>query len=311
MNTSFLSLKSSLKPLTLCLAVLGLGASATQAAPYYWQLTTANIDNTDWNNSTPFNTAQDGTGSSAVGFSGTNEYHVESGKGIRTPNGASTFSGTLNNAPLYLDGGWLRVRGASGHSVATLNLTTSSRIYVQDGSVSSLTATILNNSAGTTNLEANSGGGALVFTLNVGTLSGSGNFALNTTAPDPLAKTISLNITTASAWTGNITWADTDTLVLDFGANTTFGGSLTALGTSRINLDQNVTFAAVTLNGTNLDPGTYSYSYLNSNFDTIFLDGGSGSITVVPEPATAVCFLGGFGLLMLARRRTGARIAVE
>lgn len=67
-------------------------------------------------------------------------------------------------------------------------------------------------------------------------------------------------------------------------------------------LDQNLTVGALTIDGVSLGAGTYSYGDLNSNYDAFFADGGSSSITVIPEPATlALVTLG--GMMMLGRRR--------
>ena len=58
-------------------------------------------------------------------------------------------------------------------------------------------------------------------------------------------------------------------------------GTLTLVNGGQMYLHTNCTFAAVTIEGTSLSAGTYSYSQLSSSF-TNFLSGGSGSITVVP-----------------------------
>ena len=57
-----------------------------------------------------------------------------------------------------------------------------------------------------------------------------------------------------------------------------------------MNLHQNCTFSAVTIEGTPLSPGTYSYAQLRAAFPNDFLSGGSGSLTVasVPPGLTAV-----------------------
>jgi hypothetical protein len=72
-------------------------------------------------------------------------------------------------------------------------------------------------------------------------------------------------------------------------------------------LDQDVTFASVSIGGTTLANGTYSFATLNSDFNAFFTDGGSGSITVgaIPEPSTyaALLGLGALGTTLLCKRR--------
>ncbi len=59
-------------------------------------------------------------------------------------------------------------------------------------------------------------------------------------------------------------------------------GTLTLVNGGQMNLHQNCTFAAVTIEGVSLSAGTHLYSELSANFPNNFLSGGSGSITVIP-----------------------------
>jgi mono/diheme cytochrome c family protein len=59
-------------------------------------------------------------------------------------------------------------------------------------------------------------------------------------------------------------------------------GALTLANGGLMNLHQNCTFAAVTIQGVSLAAGTYSYAQLAANYPNNFLPGGSGSITVNP-----------------------------
>jgi chitodextrinase len=69
-------------------------------------------------------------------------------------------------------------------------------------------------------------------------------------------------------------------------------GSLTLLGTDSVMvLHQDCQFSAVTINGAELEPGTYSYTDLAAQFPGNFAEGGTGSITVTvpisdPEPTS-------------------------
>ena len=66
-------------------------------------------------------------------------------------------------------------------------------------------------------------------------------------------------------------------------------------------LDQDHLFGGLTIGGTTLPAGDYSFEQLNTAFDPYIRDGGTGSITVVPEPCTLALLAA--GLLALRRRR--------
>ncbi len=138
-----------------------------------------------------------------------------------------------------------------------------------------------------------------IITLSIDTLTGASNLSLTQTTR------VNLSIGDASGFTGEINWGDSTAGILNFNSPLNSSGGLVALSTSRIELDEDVSFAYVTIDGTTLAPGTYTYSYLKSNFGDIFVDVAEplqGSITVVPEPA-GVMLLGSGALLMLRRRR--------
>ncbi len=78
-------------------------------------------------------------------------------------------------------------------------------------------------------------------------------------------------------------------------------GTLTINDDALVTLDQNLTVGGLSILGNQFSAGTYSFSDLNSAYDSLFVDGGTGSITVVPEPSAAgMAALGG---LLLIRRR--------
>ncbi|MDF3129644.1 PEP-CTERM sorting domain-containing protein [Kiritimatiellaeota bacterium B1221] len=69
-------------------------------------------------------------------------------------------------------------------------------------------------------------------------------------------------------------------------------------------LDQDHTFGSVSIAGDVLAAGTYTFADLNSSYDANFVDGGTGSITVIPEPGSIVLlFVGMTGLFALTRRQ--------
>ncbi|MGI8603057.1 MAG: PEP-CTERM sorting domain-containing protein [Verrucomicrobiales bacterium] len=67
-----------------------------------------------------------------------------------------------------------------------------------------------------------------------------------------------------------------------------------------VNLDQNLSFGAITVAGTQLTPGTYDSATLTASFPNNFI-GGPGSLTVIPEPGSLA--LAGVVLLGSVRRR--------
>jgi len=121
------------------------------------------------------------------------------------------------------------------------------------------------------------------WTLNAGWLKGSGANSLGT---------------------GNFTLTSSEgpsTIDFDYDLSSP-SRSLVLTGTaSKLVLDQNLTFGTVTINGTTLAPGLYTYAQLNSQFDSNIVDGGTGTVTVVPEPASAALLL--LGTLPALRRR--------
>jgi hypothetical protein len=82
-----------------------------------------------------------------------------------------------------------------------------------------------------------------------------------------------------SLGTGNITVGN-GTLEISYDIQTP--GTLTLLGSNSVMvLHQDCQFSAVTINGTALEPGIYSYADLAAQFPGNFADGGSGSIAIV------------------------------
>ena len=114
---------------------------------------------------------------------------------------------------------------------------------------------------------------------------------------------------TNSLGTGNITLnsgiqaGGGSTLDLDYDLNLP-SKALTLNGTdSKLVVDQALTFGTVSINGTQLAPGLYTAAQLNTQFDTNIVDGGTGSLRVIPEPsAVLAAFLGGATILIRRRR---------
>jgi hypothetical protein len=106
---------------------------------------------------------------------------------------------------------------------------------------------------------------------------------------------------------GNISLKSTlgaSTLDFDYNISNPTGSLVLATTTSKLILDQSLTFGSVMINGTSLTPGLHTFAELNASFDANFVEGGTGSITVVPEPAgAAMALLGGVALILFRRRR--------
>ncbi len=94
--------------------------------------------------------------------------------------------------------------------------------------------------------------------------------------------------------------------------NYNFDGSGTALvlsGTGKFDLTGgfNHTFASLTIAGTSLSSGTYSFADLDTDQQAYFTDGGDTfTVAPIPEPSTYALLLGG-GALALAAQRRGKR----
>lgn len=258
-------------------AVSFLNAPAAQSAPYYLQ---ANSPNTaagnNINNVANYWSQTTGGGTNPGAMAG-NDFS-NNGWDIRVSPGSTAGSVTFLGNSLILTNGSASMRVAGGTAtVGTINSLGGTGIY--SGGAATLAVTTFTNAGNTT--LVNSGASGTIFHLNSTTLSGGGDLILNSTTGT--GRKIQLTISTGTGFDGDILWTGTNLPVLQFGNNLSLGGGLIATNAaSRIFLDKAVTLASLTLNGTSLAAGTYTYSYLNTNYDTIFVDGGSGSITVVP-----------------------------
>lgn len=227
------------------------------------------------------------------------------------------FPGVSGNPGLILNGGILN----NGDE----------RLMTISGLVGTASGTISSINPGGQNPNDISANRAFLFTAN---LTGSGaltlDYARDFGSAAPAVQINSTNTNFTGNWTvnsgwlkgaglnslgfGNILMASQvvpalgtqagSTLDLDYNL-TNPTGSLTLQDTlSKLILDQNLTFGAVTINGTPLSVGTHTFAELNAAFDANIVDGGTGNIIVVPEPsAFAMVLLGAFGLMRSRRRR--------
>jgi hypothetical protein len=267
---------------------------------------------TNWGIASDWNTAIDGSGTNASAMAG-NDFN-SNGRTFGTPSGNATFPG----ASLTLNGGTLNLRNGGTKTLTSTPstspaLTTVGTVLITANSPG--TGLTVNNfvaSAGSVTTFQDLQGVTAVAstqTLTFTTLSGDGDFSLSAASgvnPGG-SKTFLLTVASGSGYTGDLTWTGANATFLQFGNSLTLGGGLIANNSnSRITLDQNVTLASAIFNGTSLNAGTYSFATLNSLYDTIFADGGTGSITIspVPEPSTVALLAGGLGALIFSRRRT-------
>lgn len=109
----------------------------------------------------------------------------------------------------------------------------------------------------------------------------------------------------ATLGSGAITVAAGGSLDFDYDFTLTTAGLVLEVG-SEFFLDQNLTFAGLTIAGDVFEEGVYSYETLEAEYGDIFADGGSGQITVttVPEPSViGLCGLAAATALWRIRRR--------
>lgn len=282
---------------SLCFLVAVTPHSA-HAASYYLQANQGSPNT--WNNTSLWFDAPSGGSTLA---SGPNTFVAQdlfaNGFNIRTSDTAANL--TLGDATTTLTFNakfTTRASFTEGETAFVNTITTtgtSAHIAAGNGS-GSIGATNFNVD-GTTILSGDGTAGRTM-RLTAVNLAGAGNFEFSVSFAQ-------FNVTNGSGYTGNFTWQGGSTTVLEFLADATFGGSAIVPTGGSINLHQDITLAGLTLNGTPLDSGTYSYATLNATYDAFFTDGGSGSITIpaVPEPAS-LGMIGLGGLLMLKRRRT-------
>ncbi|WP_269541144.1 PEP-CTERM sorting domain-containing protein [Cerasicoccus fimbriatus] len=289
------------------LAILGVVASSfpsANAVDYFLQQNQFSPNNWETVNSTNSWYDSPAGGSQLTSFDVNGDY-FNNGFTLRTPSTQDTFGGNSLN----LSGGSLLLAfhdASIDSTVGTLN--------VEAGGSSLSTNNFDNTLGGGLNVTALTLNGALDLgtndfrrvRLNVDTLLGSSDIIVGAGSAGSGSRA-NLSALDASSYTGNV---NLNLGRLNFDNDFTSAGGLNIASGTTFVLDQSLTFSALTIAGDTLSEGTYSYATLNSTYDSIFQDGGSGSITVaaVPEPSTTAMALGAvsLGLMMLRRRKRQA-----
>ena len=218
--------------------------------------------NTDW-----FDAATGGTAGTGTGLNPA-DYYYTNGLQLRSPGGGGTsitFGGTL----LTMNGGSLLLKYQST-SVCTIPNFDSSGGSIQNGNVGTevLNVTAFDTS-GTTATTFDTVAVNRGFNLNFGALTGTGPITFSGHG----GGVVLITITDASHYTGTMTFLGTSTSTVTFQNAMTSAGALIINTGNVVTLNANVTFAALTVNGTVYAGGT---TYPASTFGF----GGTGSITV-------------------------------
>lgn len=273
---------------------LGVFVSNATAIDYYWHSTDGS---STWNTTSKWFTSPGGGGAAHVGgMSSANTYITNVSTNVLNTeflNNTGTTNTFLGGTLVLANGGQLNIR-ANGTGFARVIdfVATGGGVIVSasgTGVVNNLIVDSFENRSGVTNLRPSSASNNRNMNLAIGTLFGSGNFAMDPTSQ--AGRTLFLSVTDATAYTGAF---DFDRGVINFDNDLVSGGSLILSGTAVVTLDQSISFTSVVIDGAPLVAGFHSFADLNAAFDAFFTDGGSGGITVapIPEPATAATFAG-------------------
>lgn len=197
------------------------------------------------------------------------------------------------------------------------------------GGAMKLTVTSYVNAAGTL-LRSDDGGANRSINLTASTVTGAGDFTFETNA-DGLGYTFNggnisgfsgdlvftgfrasatnvvISATDTSGYSGDVRWNSGANAIVNFNGAFSSTGSLLLTSTSRLVLDESISFGAVSLDGgsTFLSSGTYSYNELLALNADIFAGSTAGSITVgtIPEPSSLAMIAGAAALLCVNARK--------
>lgn len=313
-------------PLIPGILILALCASSLQAAT---------INQVQSNGTSGQSWLTTGAWSNNAVPSSTNEYVSGPGMVLRSP---TTLNSTFSGSSLTLNGSQFNATGATGAgggpgviTIADLRATNGAAIVNGNGGEHAQTIT-----GGTLAVS-----GSLFFRLNavnprsitigskitgsgkIGlihngtlTLNGAANTFSGTWAVGGTMSVLGTNYTNSSTVVSVLSAASQSALginsslvadaysVIRVGYDWQTEGSVTLNLNSLTYLDTNWQVGALTINGFSFGAGTYTYSFLNSNYDAYFNTTGlGGSITVVPEPGSLCLTVMAAGALAWRRRR--------
>lgn len=314
--------------------------AATAALLFFASLTPAHAANV---NLTTSNTTSGQTGFTTASFwsnnqapSLANDYFVNTNFILRTPGtgpGPFTFGGNS----LTVNGGGLgfSTLGGSNTTINNFTLTGSGYLFSTQNATQTLSGTLAItgttfarlNAADTTvrniTIDSTISGTGSLQVLQTGTVSltGAGNTFSGTwkvggdaTVGGTAYTNTSLRVSTLDASSAgslgiNSSLAASSYSIIRIGYDWNTTGSLTLNENSTLFLDHNLTVGSLSISGTALAEGEYSYAFLSTTYAGFFNTTGSGgSITVgaIPEPSSFAALAGGtvlFGCSFFRRRR--------
>lgn len=302
-------MRCTLRTTLLPAAALSLLTAGSYASTIY--MDTSNASGESWTTASCWNP----DGAAVAG----NDYIVGAGFILRTPHNAASAS---------FDGDSLTIQGTLGLKTSSTGNVTINRLIIDGGSVvnynsgnagvvKGATITLQNDvrftpggsDRGITLNSSVTGSGTATITTSYLALTGTGNSFSGTwvvgSSGDLRAQSAgSLGGPGVSVQTAGTDATHTGKLNLDYDWVTT--GSLTIGTYSAVTLDQKLTVGALTVDGQSYAPGTYTFAQLNGAHDAQFVNGGTGSISVVvPEPAS-LALMASFAAAAVASRRRRA-----
>jgi hypothetical protein len=318
-------MKTTFRKLSIVCATTASLAASSQAATI--NQTTNPPAGTDWNQTSVWGgnavIPSNDYASAALGGASATSFIVNgttwaSNTNVRDSTGTSTFGGgslILNSNTRLL----MKAIGSPATSTANIVLNGGYISAAPNGGGTTVLAGTINNFAGFSAIGMQPFAGTTqTFNIN-STITGGG--LLQFTQTSGQANTIAhMNLNgDISSFTGTLYFAQAATPT-SVGSDFSIAGSAplatlqfaTGATSFLFNVNNNISFSSVILNGGALAPGTYSVSDLNGFAGGKFA--GLGSITVIPEPSTiGLGVVGLLGLLAVKRRRplkTGAAACV-